>query len=147
MRGAVSIVQGSDSLAQPYALKSSISLQPGRSPIQILKNGRAFFLRGGKMKKENNLLKVYISGAITGDSDYKEKFAKGEAYLKGLGYKVFNPCCIPDIFEYKEFMTLDLTALAFCDAIYMLKDWSISSGAKKELREAERLGLFILKEE
>lgn len=34
---------------------------------------------------------LYLSGAISNDSDYKEKFEHWEGKLKQAGYKVFNP--------------------------------------------------------
>lgn len=92
-------------------------------------------------------MKVYISGPITGVKDYRKKFQQAEEYLKSLGHDVFNPCCLPDIFEYYQFMDLDLTALNFCDAIYLLNGWENSRGAKMELKEAQRIGLKIIREE
>lgn len=80
--------------------------------------------------------KIYISGAITNDPNYLEHFAKAEAKIKADGHDVFNPCCIPNIFSYDEFIKIDLAALDCCDGIYMLKGWRESKGANIELQHA-----------
>ena len=80
-------------------------------------------------------MRVYISGAITGVSNYKEIFAKAEEELKGEGYEVINPTSfdntLPQL-SYEEYMKLDLCLLEMCDAIYMLKGWKKSCGANRE---------------
>ncbi len=92
-------------------------------------------------------MKVYLSGKITGDSNYKEKFNQMEKELKSYGYVVFNPSVLPDGFEYEDYMDLDLLILSRCDAIFLLRDWKNSPGAKREYEEAKRLGLQILNED
>ena len=92
-------------------------------------------------------MKVYLSGKITGDSDYRKKFEAVQNELTSYGYVVFNPAVLPDGFEYEDYMSLDLLILSRCDAIYLLRDWKNSPGAKRELEEAKRLGLQILDEE
>ena len=92
-------------------------------------------------------MKVYLSGKITGDINYKEKFSSMTDELHSYGYTVFNPAVLPDGFEYEDYMSLDLQMLSKCDAIFLLRDWKNSSGAKREYEEANRLGLKILTEE
>lgn len=87
--------------------------------------------------------KVYISGAISTDPNYKKHFKRAERKLIKRGDGVFNPCCIPVIFSYWQFMSIDLAALACCDTIYMLKGWHESRGAKIELARALELGLRV----
>lgn len=36
-------------------------------------------------------MKVYISGKITGDADYKQKFKTAQNILESAGFEVFNP--------------------------------------------------------
>lgn len=36
-------------------------------------------------------MRVYISGPISNEPDYKAKFAKAEAELKEQGFEVINP--------------------------------------------------------
>ena len=41
--------------------------------------------------------KIYLSGKISGDPDFKEKFALKEKELTEQGHLVFNPALHPDI--------------------------------------------------
>lgn len=91
--------------------------------------------------------KMYLSGKITGDSNYRQKFNAMTEELLSYGYVVFNPAVLPDGFEYEDYMDLDLLILSRCDAIFLLRDWKSSPGAKRELEEAKRLGLQILTED
>ena len=92
-------------------------------------------------------MKVYLSGKITGDADYRKKFEAVQNELSSYGYVVFNPAVLPDGFEYEDYMSLDLLILSRCDAIYLLRDWKNSPGARREVEEAKRLGLKILDED
>jgi len=89
-------------------------------------------------------MKIYLSGKITGDENYKNKFITVEKELTNKGYEVFNPAVMPNMFSWEEFMKLDLMVLSFCDAICLLPDWKESRGAVMEYEEAKRLGLNIL---
>ena len=91
--------------------------------------------------------KIYLSGKISGDPNFKEKFAQKAKELTDQGHLVFNPALHPDMFTWEQFMELDLKALANCDSIYLLDDWKDSRGAKIEYDEALRLGKEILFEE
>ena len=92
-------------------------------------------------------MKVYLSGKITGDSNYRQKFNAMAEELLSYGYVVFNPAILPDGFEYEDYMDLDLLILSRCDAVFLLRDWKNSLGAKREVEEAKRLGLQILTED
>lgn len=92
-------------------------------------------------------MKIYLSGKITGDANYRQKFGSMEKELLSYGYMVFNPAILPDGFEYEDYMDLDLLILSRCDAIFLMRDWKNSPGAKREYEEAKRLGLRILTEE
>ena len=92
-------------------------------------------------------MKVYLSGKITGDAVYRQKFEAVEKELLSYGYVVFNPAVLPDEFEYEDYMSLDLLMLSRCDAIFLLRDWKTSPGARREYEEAKRLGLKVLDEE
>ena len=90
-------------------------------------------------------MRIYISGAITGDSNYKEKFEKAKKDLEARGYHVINPAefDLPEGATWEDYMKQDLALLLKCDGIYMLKDWKQSRGAKLEHDLAEILGLQI----
>lgn len=94
--------------------------------------------------KLNDGKNIYLSGKITGDPEFREKFARKAEELTKQGWRVFNPAVHPDMFSWEHFMELDLLALSKCDAIFLLPDWKESRGAKMELDEAKRLGKRII---
>lgn len=91
-------------------------------------------------------MKVYISGSISNNPNYKKQFKAAEKKLKKQGHQVFNPTCIPNIFNWFEFMKIDLAALECCDSIYMLKGWQLSKGANCELQKAVLLNKVVIYE-
>jgi hypothetical protein len=102
-------------------------------------------MQGGKMK-------IYISGKITGLPINKvvEKFKWHSGILEMKGYLPVNPIDVSPFAEDKEwedYMIDDIAALFKCDAIYMLKDWGQSKGARIEYQIAKELGLQILFED
>lgn len=94
--------------------------------------------------------KVYISGPITGTTDYMERFKKAQEYLEGKGYTVVNPALInsnlPEDTTWDEYMEISLILVRMCDAIYLLKGWEESKGVEVELRTAKYFGMEIIKE-
>ena len=93
---------------------------------------------------------VYISGAITGTTDYEERFKAAEPQLREEGYDVMNPAAIsallPKGMPWSAYMEVMLPLLKYCDAIYLLKGWHQSSGARIELEYAIKLGLDVMEE-
>ena len=81
--------------------------------------------------------KIYISGPITGKTDYMERFEKAEKLLKSKGYSVVNPAKVnaqmPEDTTYEEYMKMSFTMLDMCQYIYMLNGWHKSIGANREL--------------
>lgn len=104
-------------------------------------------------------MRVYISGKIDEvviSDATRQKFARVQRELEAKGHEVFNPISeewqshlrqgygreiqqtvlVPPggpISKYAYFLLRDLMALATKDAIYMLKDWKDSFGARTEL--------------
>lgn len=88
-------------------------------------------------------MKIYISGAISKDPDYKKKFAEAEDFLRSLGHVVINPAKNPEGLTYKEYIDLGLHQLSKCDAVYMLEGFRSSNGAIAEWAYANAVGLAI----
>lgn len=89
---------------------------------------------------ENRKPRVYISGKITGTTDFMERFDSAEEKLKSRGYAVLNPAksnsYMPEDTTWDEYMKVSLTLLQMADAIYMLNGWQDSKGAKLEYETA-----------
>lgn len=92
-------------------------------------------------------MKIYISGPITGTSDYRERFEAAEAIIrtKYPGITVVNPvketADIPDGSSWETYMKACLKILTDRDFIYMLDGWTDSRGAILEHHVAMELGL------
>ena len=89
---------------------------------------------------------MYISGPITGDPFFMEKFAEAEEHLKARGFEVVNPATLTHKHgrTWGEYMVKGLKALLDCDGVYMLKGWEASRGAKIEKQLAQDLGSKLI---
>ncbi len=91
--------------------------------------------------------KIYISGKITGLTNYAELFEQADQVLTEQGFEVINPVKIKahkrHDQSWESFMKIDLFALLNCDSIYMLNNWRKSKGAKLELHIAKELNKII----
>ena len=85
-------------------------------------------------------MRIYISGKITGTTDYMERFAAAEKYLSDKGHTVVNPAkvngAMPEDMTWEEYMEMSLCMLRLCGAIFMLKGWEDSAGANVEYVQA-----------
>lgn len=95
---------------------------------------------------------IYISGAVTNNPNYKQKFAEAEIRLKKAGYKeIINPVKImanlPPETPYKTYLDISLFLLRDCSEIYMLKGWQDSKGATLEYTYAKAVGMKIVFED
>lgn len=90
-------------------------------------------------------MKIYIAGKITNNPCYKEQFAAAEEKLKKQGHEVINPAKNQG-YTYKEYIDTGLFELMHCDAIYLMKNWETSCGARLEHAYAATVGMEILSE-
>jgi hypothetical protein len=85
-------------------------------------------------------MKVYIAGKITGEENSSViiKFNNAASMLKSEGHLPFTPSVLPDYPEvgHEDYMHICYAMIDVCDAIYMLKDWQTSAGAREELQYA-----------
>ena len=112
-------------------------------------------------------LTIYISGGMTGYKDFNyPKFNRVAEELRAKGFDVINPAAdvepvqlggkslsiaelldkqktgeIPQSEGWKLFLRGDIiTMMAKCNAIYLLKNWKKSKGARFEHSCAKRMG-------
>lgn len=91
-------------------------------------------------------MKIYIAGQISNNPNYESQFAEAEKNLTEQGHAVINP--VKNLgFDYKDYIDMGLCELMRCEAIYLLKGWQKSKGAKLELTYAKTVGLQIYEEE
>lgn len=102
--------------------------------------------------------KVYISGPMRGYAEHNyPEFNKAAAELRHEGCIVINPaelCAMLGTPEeiadnpalLKAALALDCEAVATCDAVYLLRGWERSEGARTELSVALKHGLQVVQQ-
>ena len=75
---------------------------------------------------------LYLSGAISSDPHYREKFADAQMVLDELGYIAINPCILPAGMAYEQYMKICFSMIDVCDTVVLLNNWEQSSGARRE---------------
>lgn len=92
-----------------------------------------------------NQCTLYLSGPITGISDYRERFDREAKRFIGAGWAVVNPATLdlgPGA-TWEAYMKVCIPMLCPCDEIFMLEGWEASDGAKEERRIAKMLGIPV----
>ena len=101
---------------------------------------------GGNDKEERML--VYLSGPISGDPEYKEKFRAAEESLTNDCFAtVLNPAKLSEAFPglgESKYLQLALTLVTYANAVYMMKGWERSKGACIEYLLAKHNGKQIM---
>lgn len=78
-------------------------------------------------------MKIYISGAITGEPNYKKTFDEAEAALKAAGHIVINPVMPEGLGSREEYLEVCFKEIDMCEAIYTLPTVENSIGAAAEM--------------
>ena len=102
-------------------------------------------------------VKVYLSGKITGEPNYKEYFKEAENLAKSVvphlsslfetlhaSVAVLNPAVLPLGMSERDYMRIAMAMLDCSDYILMLDNWEDSEGAKVEKLYAEKVGTKVL---
>ena len=77
-------------------------------------------------------MKIYISGKITGDHDYRAKFEKAASFITHAGHTAINPATAPAGLTNQDYMRLSFAEIDAADMVVFLKDWADSKGASLE---------------
>lgn len=97
-------------------------------------------------------MKIYISGAITNNPNYKEDFERAEDYLQREypNDEIINPAlvnsCLPKSTTHEEYMRMSFCMLDMADAIFMISNWKTSCGASQEYGYALAKDMIIMHE-
>ena len=78
--------------------------------------------------------KIYIAGKITGDPNYKAKFAEAENFYKKKGYTVLTPTWMPLGMQPADYMRICFAMIDTADVVAFLPDYETSPGAQLELQ-------------
>ncbi|SRR6266567_149227 len=105
-------------------------------------------------------MRIYIAGPMTGIKSFnfpEFRIVKNNLLLQG--YDVISPVdldeqeypnhdfesgTLPSNWNYKTQLEVDIMNLKLCDAIFLLKGWENSNGAKIELCNALQLDLMVM---
>jgi len=100
----------------------------------------------------SNRYRVYVSGAISGRpglnepafrqaAEKIERLIAADTVVPHDLYKADSPCpCV----VWCRAMVIDLDMLTKVDAIYFMLGWHESRGARRELEEANKIGLRLI---
>lgn len=98
--------------------------------------------------KERKIMKIYISGRISGRplAQVREEFEQAEIKLRRFGFLPINPMNngLPADAAWEDHMGRDIAMLLRCQAIYMLPGWPRSEGATLEylIARQRRMRIF-----
>lgn len=93
-------------------------------------------------------MRVYISGPITGNPNYKEQFEEAENKIRQEGNIPINPAKLDEVMPadagHNDYMTMCIPLLSLSDAICMLHGWRKSTGACIEYGYAQGAGKIVV---
>ena len=85
--------------------------------------------------------RCYIAGAVTGTTDFKDRFYLAQWEVARLHMIPVNPLDLPHKHDksWQSYMKECIAALMKCDCIFLLEGWEKSKGANIELEIAASL--------
>ena len=86
-------------------------------------------------------MKVFLSGSISHDPDYKKHFKEKSDLFKAQGMEVFDPSLLPPNLPYTTYIKLCLAELVTCDFICYVNDVTTSKGSFIERIVAAACGI------
>lgn len=89
---------------------------------------------------------IYLSGAISGNPDYRKEFDFAEKELTKRGFFTVNPASLEgfDTWAWEDYMRRDIAELVTkCDAVAIVNDVTNSRGALLEITIARELRLAV----
>lgn len=88
-------------------------------------------------------MRLYLSGPITGHTDWRQTFDAAAAALRAAGYEVTSPSdqdpASDDALTWEQHLRRDIKALMDCDGVALLGGWGGSRGARLEAAVARGL--------
>ena len=82
--------------------------------------------------------RIYLSGPISNDPNYRRNFRSAQEILENMGHKdIVNPAELCKVvnaesFDYEQIMNICLNLLENCDTILFLPGWKESHGCGRE---------------
>lgn len=83
---------------------------------------------------------IYLSGGITGDMDYREKFKEYAKKLEETGHTVLHPAMLPETLTPAAGTRIRMAMIDAADEVVFLGDWEESEGAQLERGYCIRIG-------
>ncbi len=106
----------------------------------------AFLSNGEFLGTDIRDKRVYLSGPITGEKNYKGLFFFAADLVEfGGAAKIYNPAVrIPARFSWEQAMKHCLSEITGYDTVVMLPEWESSSGARLEHDVAIACGIHVV---
>lgn len=89
------------------------------------------------------MAKIYISGPITGMTDYKDRFGEVACRAELFGNTVIDPSVETEGLTPRDYMRISLARLEAAEELWLLPGWKKSKGAQIEKLYAEYIGLVV----